>query len=151
MLSGTTELPFAVLSAYLCLGQKYDIHELYHESKKRIFQDIPATLDAYDVMPVGPTKYEHMELVQLAHRTGLVMFRPGLAQKPWLWPGFGRPWLSESLGQAIGQSQAKAEDGPGSGHGSVSTNGQNRAPHFTITVSESSNTINHPYTCLYHH
>ncbi|KAF7978929.1 hypothetical protein HWV62_44133 [Athelia sp. TMB] len=75
-LSGTTELPFAVLSAYLCLGQKYDIHELYHESKKRIFQDIPTTLGAYDAMPVGPAKYEYMELVQLARRTGLLSILP---------------------------------------------------------------------------
>lgn len=40
--------------------------------------------------------------------SSLVLFRPSLAWKPWLWLGLQGLWLVEFLGQAVGQSQAKA-------------------------------------------
>jgi hypothetical protein len=50
-------------------------------------------------------------------RVELVVFRPGLAQKPRLWPGLRGLWLSQDLGRAKAPSHglALARLGPGRG------------------------------------
>ncbi|KAF8799497.1 hypothetical protein BYT27DRAFT_7316747, partial [Phlegmacium glaucopus] len=52
-----------------------------------------------------------------ASRSQLVMFWPGLAQKPRLWPGFGRLWLSQTLGQAKAPKAGLAQAWLGPGRG----------------------------------
>ena len=47
----------------------------------------------------------------------IVMFRPGLAWKPWLWPGFRWLWLSESVGRAKAVSDGSALAWPGLSRG----------------------------------
>ncbi|KAF7978933.1 hypothetical protein HWV62_44141 [Athelia sp. TMB] len=81
------EMPFAELSAFLCLGRKYDIPELYCEAQRRLFREIPATLDAFDTFPERPNPQHwlsiqrpqspiYLELVILARRTGLLSILP---------------------------------------------------------------------------
>jgi hypothetical protein len=48
---------------------------------------------------------------------GLVMFWPGLAQKPWLWPGLQGLWLSKESSQAVVQGSSLAQAWPGLGQG----------------------------------
>ena len=47
----------------------------------------------------------------------LVMFRPGLAWKPGLWPGFSWLWLCDIMGQAIGHGFGLFMAWLGLGHG----------------------------------
>jgi hypothetical protein len=49
------------------------------------------------------------KLVKKEHnKYSLVLFRPGLAQKPGLWPGLKRPGLSQILGQAKAPTEGLA-------------------------------------------
>lgn len=76
------KLPLAVVSAFICLGKKYDIRTLYVEAVKRMFQEVPATLAEYD----GPSganwlaieNPQHMELAILARKAGLLSALPFL-------------------------------------------------------------------------
>ncbi|KZP13125.1 hypothetical protein FIBSPDRAFT_835408 [Athelia psychrophila] len=72
------KLPFGVVSAFLCLGQKYDIRSLYVEAQRRLFREFPATLAAEDALEDwtaidGP---HYMDLVVLARKTGLLSILP---------------------------------------------------------------------------
>ena len=76
------KLPLAVISAFICLGKKYDIRTLYVEAVKKLFQEVPATLAEYD----GPTNDkwividdpEYMDLAILARKAGLLSILPYL-------------------------------------------------------------------------
>lgn len=48
-------LPFPVLSAFLCLGQKYDIQSLYVEAREKLYEEFPVTLAGYDKHEDGET------------------------------------------------------------------------------------------------
>ncbi len=48
---------------------------------------------------------------------GVVLFGPGLAQKPWLWPGLRGLWLSQKLGQAKAPTHGLALAWLGPSHG----------------------------------
>ncbi|KAF7974121.1 hypothetical protein HWV62_13333 [Athelia sp. TMB] len=76
------KLPLAVISAFICLGKKYDIRTLYLEAVKKLFEEVPATLAEYD----GPTNEkwnmiddpEYMDVAILARKAGLLSILPGL-------------------------------------------------------------------------
>ena len=57
--------------------------------------------------------------VRRQRRTGpqVVLFRPGLAWKPWLWPGLRWLWLSQTPGQAKAIKHGLALAWPGLGQG----------------------------------
>ena len=48
---------------------------------------------------------------------GLVMFRPGLAQKPWLWLGLRQLWPAKDLSRAKAATHSLALAWPSPGHG----------------------------------
>ncbi|KZP08008.1 hypothetical protein FIBSPDRAFT_840652 [Athelia psychrophila] len=72
------KLPFGVVSAFLRLGQKYDIQSLYIEGRNRVFQEIPATLPAYDSLNdrTAVDSSGLIPLVVLARKTGLLSILP---------------------------------------------------------------------------
>ncbi|KAF7969809.1 hypothetical protein HWV62_25926 [Athelia sp. TMB] len=73
------ELPWGVFSAWLCLGQKYDIEQLYTEARNRLFEEIPATLAAYDAAEAWSVIEEpksYMEIAILARKTGNLSVLP---------------------------------------------------------------------------
>lgn len=77
------KVSFAEFAAFLCLGQKYDIPELYLEAKRKLFDLCPATVGAYISSPqmadwhdIEPPVGEYMELVILSRRTGLLSILP---------------------------------------------------------------------------
>ncbi|KAF7974530.1 hypothetical protein HWV62_11996 [Athelia sp. TMB] len=73
------QLPLAVISAFICLGKKYDIQKLYAEAVKKMYQEIPVTLTDYDALPNEWTlveDLEYMEVVILARRSGLLSLLP---------------------------------------------------------------------------
>ncbi|KAF7974950.1 hypothetical protein HWV62_11011 [Athelia sp. TMB] len=77
------KMSFAEFAAFLCLGQKYDIQELYLEAKRRLFALCPATLDAYPSFPqefdwgeIEPPEGELMQLIILGRRAGLLSILP---------------------------------------------------------------------------
>ncbi|KAF7974951.1 hypothetical protein HWV62_11013 [Athelia sp. TMB] len=77
------QLSYPEFAAFLCLGQKYDIQELYLEAKRKLFELCPATLEKYRVRSdaldwgdIEAPKGEYMDLVILARRTGLLSILP---------------------------------------------------------------------------
>lgn len=73
------KLPFGVVSAFLRLGQKYDIQPLYREAQNRLFLECPTTLAAYDAIQnwntiIGPNFMT--EIALLARKTGLLSILP---------------------------------------------------------------------------
>ncbi|KZP14498.1 hypothetical protein FIBSPDRAFT_935715 [Athelia psychrophila] len=74
------KLPFGIVSAFLRLGQKYDIRPLYFEGRNRAFEDIPVTLAVHDSLKdrTAVDSTELIPLVALARKTGLLSTLPYL-------------------------------------------------------------------------
>lgn len=76
-------MPFAVLSAFLCLGMKYDIRRLNREAQKRLYLQFPSTLVKMDALNSGkniepPAKDAELEFLLLARKTGLLSVLPSV-------------------------------------------------------------------------
>ncbi|KAF7982515.1 hypothetical protein HWV62_28122 [Athelia sp. TMB] len=88
-LSYGEKLEFPVLSAFLCLGRKYDIRKLELEGRKRIYNEFSTTLQEYDAVGRGIWKtsfacprlsksYHLLEFLALARRMDLLSILPQL-------------------------------------------------------------------------
>lgn len=75
-------MPFPVLSAFLCLGGKYDIRKLEIEARRRLYSRFPLTLEEDDVAKRSvhefefPAKDPYFQVLKLAHRAGLISILP---------------------------------------------------------------------------
>ena len=73
-------MPLAVMSAFICLGKKYDIPKLYLEALKKVYREVPATLADYDALPTEWTllddSLEYMDFTILARKSGLLSILP---------------------------------------------------------------------------
>ncbi|KZP14484.1 hypothetical protein FIBSPDRAFT_796592 [Athelia psychrophila] len=72
-------LSIPVLSAFLCLGQKYDIQQLYLNARKRLFENCPVTLEEWDAdcdwTAMDPVE-SYAEIAIIARKTGLLSILP---------------------------------------------------------------------------
>ncbi|KZP14544.1 hypothetical protein FIBSPDRAFT_751663 [Athelia psychrophila] len=66
-------LSIPVLSAFLCLGQKYDIQQLYLNARKRLFENYPDANVEWTAMEAVES---FMEIVIIARKTGLLSILP---------------------------------------------------------------------------
>ncbi|KAF7969805.1 hypothetical protein HWV62_25918 [Athelia sp. TMB] len=72
------KLPLAIITAFLCLGRKYDIAKLYAEAYKKLYQEIPVTLAGYDALQdwsVIETS-RTLPLMIMARKTGQLSILP---------------------------------------------------------------------------
>ena len=79
MAIGEEGVPFVVISAFICLGRKYDIQKLYVEAEKRIFRTIPAKLADYDALPEKSfliTAFTYLDFAILGRKSGLFSLLP---------------------------------------------------------------------------
>ena len=68
-------MPLPVCSAFLLLGQKYDIRHLYVEARQRFFQETPTTLEAYDgssAWTIIESLEENLEFLVVARNAALL-------------------------------------------------------------------------------
>lgn len=85
------KLPLPVLSAFLCLGSKYDFRELNVEARRRLYRTFPATLPEYDLVRLQSIfsgwnefqesrehSYSLFELLAIARRADLLSILPHL-------------------------------------------------------------------------
>ncbi|KZP19036.1 hypothetical protein FIBSPDRAFT_828608 [Athelia psychrophila] len=79
------KIPFAVMSAFLSLGDKYDIPKLRTEAKKKLCREFPIILRDMDALgkywvtiDISEVKNEYMELVILARRERVFSVLPYL-------------------------------------------------------------------------
>ena len=97
------------MSAFICLGKKYDIHKLYKEAVKKLYTEIPATLDDWDALsehwnliepPSGGSEVVLVKLAILARQSGLLSILPYTLYQCcviYSYAGFKRGWKKFSL------------------------------------------------------
>jgi hypothetical protein len=88
------------------------------------FDDIGLSVDVFHFKSKHAVTDEFVKLTAtLLHsqswkgRTGIVMFQPSLAQKPWLWLGLRHLWPAQDLGQAKAATHGLALAWPSPGCG----------------------------------
>ncbi|KZP20319.1 hypothetical protein FIBSPDRAFT_1044958 [Athelia psychrophila] len=77
----TSEIPVAVVSAFLRLGKKYGFHALMADAVERLQYEFPPTLEARDAIKSSMVSLEspadYYDIVNLARETDLVSILPG--------------------------------------------------------------------------
>lgn len=79
--------PLSVVSAFMRLGRKYDIPNLYTEAANKIYRDCPVTLEGWDAsarsstIDIGDHHSSWMELAIVARQEGLLSVLPFILYK----------------------------------------------------------------------